>query len=101
MRACGASDQDCEGLVNYALGIAGVEVAAFFRGLDDGRFRVSLRSKGATNVAKIAESFHGGGHECASGFSLSGPLDSATRTVLTCVRQAMKHGTPSLISQSQ
>src|SRR2546430_10340547 len=30
-RSCEALDEDCEGLVNYALSIAGVEVAVFFR----------------------------------------------------------------------
>jgi len=52
--------------VNYALSIQDVEVAAFFREMPDGRYRVSLRSKGGLNVANIAERFGGGGHECAS-----------------------------------
>src|SRR6202161_2944478 len=46
MQRCQAKEEDCEGLVNYALSIQGVEVALFFRELPDGRFRVSLRSKG-------------------------------------------------------
>src|SRR5262249_155660 len=66
----GGIDEDCEGLVNYALAIHGVEVAAFFRELSDGRYRVSLRSKGRLNVAAVAEAFGGGGHECASGCAL-------------------------------
>jgi bifunctional oligoribonuclease and PAP phosphatase NrnA len=74
MQQCGAIEEDCEGLVNYGLGIAGVEVAAFFRELPDGRYRVSLRSKGGVNVALIAAQFGGGGHQCAGGCSLPGPL---------------------------
>src|SRR5215467_239627 len=74
MERCGALEEDCEGLVNYALGIAGVEVAIFFREIADDRIRVSVRSKGAVNVADIASKFGGGGHECASGFSTPGPL---------------------------
>ncbi len=46
MERCQASEEDCEGLVNYALAIQGIEVALFFREQPDGRFRVSLRSKG-------------------------------------------------------
>ncbi|MGA9256350.1 MAG: bifunctional oligoribonuclease/PAP phosphatase NrnA, partial [Candidatus Sulfotelmatobacter sp.] len=46
MNRCGAKEEDCEGLVNYVLSVGEVEVAAFFRELPDGRFRVSLRSKG-------------------------------------------------------
>src|SRR5664280_2124588 len=63
MEHCQANEEDCEGLVNYALAIEGIEVALFFRELPDGCFRVSLRSKGAVNVAAVAEEFGGGGHE--------------------------------------
>jgi phosphoesterase RecJ-like protein len=82
MKELSALEEDCEGLVNYALGIEGVEVAIFFRELPDGRYRVSLRSKGAVNVAKVAERFGGGGHECASGCSLPGPLHSASQKII-------------------
>jgi bifunctional oligoribonuclease and PAP phosphatase NrnA len=77
-----AKEEDCEGLVNYALSIQDVEVAVFFRELPDGRFRVSLRSKGSVNVAAVAERFGGGGHQCASGLSLDGPLSIAVARVL-------------------
>jgi len=84
----GAFDEDAEGLVNYALSIAGIEAAIFFRETPDRRFRVSLRSKGRVNVATIAEKFGGGGHDCASGFSIEGPLSMATERVLEQVRKA-------------
>jgi phosphoesterase RecJ-like protein len=82
MERCEAKEEDCEGLVNYVLSIGEVEVAAFFRELPGGRFRVSLRSKGKLDVARVAERFGGGGHECASGCSLDGPLAQAVRQVL-------------------
>ena len=77
-----AKEEDCEGLVNYALSIRDVEVAVFLREIAGGRYRVSLRSKGGLNVAEVAERFGGGGHECASGFSLKGPLDAAVKRIL-------------------
>jgi len=86
MAECAAKEEDCEGLVNYALSIHDVEVAVFFRELPDGRFRVSLRSKGKLNVAAIAEQFGGGGHECASGCSLDGPLSAAVGRVMAKLR---------------
>lgn len=86
MERFGAREEDCEGLVNYAPSIQDVEVAAFFRELPDGRYRVSLRSKGALNVAAAAESFGGGGHACASGCSLDGPLTVAVARVLAQLR---------------
>jgi phosphoesterase RecJ-like protein len=83
MERCQAREEDCEGLVNYALSIHDVEVAAFFRELPDGRFRVSLRSKGGYDVAAIAQRFGGGGHRCASGCSLDGPLSAAAAAIRT------------------
>ena len=81
MEHTGAKEEDCEGLVNYALSIQDVEVAAFFRELPDGRYRVSLRSKGQLNVAAIAEQFGGGGHACASGCAIDGPLSVAVARI--------------------
>lgn len=86
MEHVGAREEDCEGLVNYALSIHDVEVAAFFRELPDGRFRVSLRSKGQLNVSAVAEQFGGGGHECASGCSVDGPLAIAVARVVEKLR---------------
>jgi len=86
MERAGAIDEDCEGLVNYALAIQGVEVAAFFRELSDGRYRVSMRSKGQMNVAAVAENFGGGGHACASGCALDGPLSVAVARILAQLR---------------
>jgi phosphoesterase RecJ-like protein len=82
MLRCHAKEEDCEGLVNYALSMQGVEVALFFRELPDGRYRVSLRSKGRLDVAAVAEQFGGGGHQCASGCALDGPLAVATARIL-------------------
>ena len=86
MESCHANDEDCEGLVNYALAIEGIEVALFFREQPDGRFRVSLRSKGHVNVAAVAEAFGGGGHECASGCAADGPLTSAVEQLIKQLR---------------
>ena len=86
MERSGGLEEDCEGLVNYALGIQGVEVALFFRELADGRYRVSLRSKGQVNVAAVAEQFGGGGHTCASGCAVSGPLSTSLELILAQLR---------------
>jgi phosphoesterase RecJ-like protein len=77
-----AKEEDCEGLVNYVLSIQDVEVAVFFRELPGGNFRVSLRSKGQLNVAEVAVKFGGGGHQCASGCAIDGPLSNAVSRIL-------------------
>jgi phosphoesterase RecJ-like protein len=86
MERFGAREEDCEGLVNYALSMGDVQVAIFFRELPDQRCRVSLRSKGEINVSTVAEYFGGGGHKCASGCSLDGPLAIAVSRVVERLR---------------
>jgi phosphoesterase RecJ-like protein len=86
MRRFNAKEEDCEGLVNYALSIYDVQVAILLRELPDGRIRASLRSKGELNVAMAAGQFGGGGHECASGCSLDGPLADAVSRILALFR---------------
>lgn len=85
IRTC-AAEEDCEGIVNYALSVAGVEASVFLRELPEGRIRVSLRSKGRVNVAAIAEELGGGGHENAAGCTLDGPLDRALAQILGYLR---------------
>ena len=87
MERAGADVEDCEGVVNYLIGIAGVQVAVFLRELPEGtQFRLSLRSQGEVDVARVAERFGGGGHRIASGCTLDGPLESAMASLLAELR---------------
>ncbi len=88
-----ASVEDSEGIVNYLIGIAGVEAAVFMRELPGGEFRLSVRSKSHCDVSQIAEAFGGGGHRSASGCTLPGPLQSATDRILTQLRTCVTAGT--------
>jgi bifunctional oligoribonuclease and PAP phosphatase NrnA len=89
MDRTGAAEEDCEGIVNYAIGIGGIEVAVFFRELPEHGVRLSLRSKGQVNVATIAERFGGGGHENASGCTLDGTLPMVMDQTLAQLRSEM------------
>ena len=87
-RTC-AAEEDCEGVVNYAVSIADVEAAVFLRELPEGRIRASLRSKGRVDVAAIAARLGGGGHENAAGVTLDGPLERAQEEILVELRPAV------------
>jgi phosphoesterase RecJ-like protein len=90
MDSAGAGAEDCEGVVNYLISIAGVESAVFLRELPSAsQFRLSIRSKGKIDVAQIAEGFGGGGHRSASGCTLDGPLGVATDRILTQLRTGL------------
>lgn len=85
-----AAEEDCEGVVNYAIGIAGIEAAVFLRELSNRHVRLSLRSKGRINVARMAEELGGGGHKNAAGCTVEGPLSAATTMVLPKLRAALE-----------
>ncbi|MDR3775804.1 MAG: bifunctional oligoribonuclease/PAP phosphatase NrnA [Terracidiphilus sp.] len=93
VRAC-AAEEDCEGIVNFAACISGVEAAAFLRELPERRIRLSLRSRGTVNVAAIAERLGGGGHKNAAGCTLDGPLPNALDTILSELRPTLACFTP-------
>ncbi len=83
----GAEHKDTENLIDECRRIRTVEAAALFVESEDGRFRCSLRSRGAVNVGKIAQKFGGGGHKMAAGLFLSHPLEKAKQLILTEITQ--------------
>lgn len=95
MERTGAAEEDCEGIVNYAIALAGVEGAVLLRELPDGRVRLSLRSKGGLDVARIAAACGGGGHLHAGGCTLAGPLRAATERILGTMRRELMNVVPS------
>jgi phosphoesterase RecJ-like protein len=99
VRTC-AAEEDCEGIVNYALSIADVEAAVFLHELPEQRIRMSLRSKGNVNVAAIAEGLGGGGHENAAGCTIDGPLGRALEEILAVLRPCVASGVAKQDSRS-
>jgi len=83
--ATGATPQDSEDLVNYTRSVQGVEVGLFFMEQPRGGVKVSFRSRGAVDVARLAETFGGGGHRQASGAVVQTSLAEARARVLQAV----------------
>jgi len=86
--ATGATPQDTEDMVNCTRSVAGVEVGLFFMEQPAGGVKVSFRSRERIDVAKIAETFGGGGHRLASGATLNTSLAEAEARVLAAVQKA-------------
>jgi phosphoesterase RecJ-like protein len=63
------------------------DVAAVLKEQRAGGFKVSMRSRGDTNVAEIAEAFGGGGHRLAAGYSAKGSLEEASRALIEALVQ--------------
>jgi phosphoesterase RecJ-like protein len=78
----GTTAEDTENFSGFPRMMQDIAVSAFFRQITDNDWKVSLRSKGDVNVAKIAALFGGGGHKNAAGFKIKGPLETAKEKLL-------------------
>jgi len=87
----GVLPEDNEGLIDHLRAIRGVIVAVFFEELNDGKVRVSMRSKDdAVDVCAICQKFGGGGHTLAAGARVRGTLAEVEEKVLEETREAVK-----------
>jgi bifunctional oligoribonuclease and PAP phosphatase NrnA len=86
----GATDGDNNGFVNLPLAAKEVEAVVYMREVQPGAYRVSLRSKGDLNVARIAEKFGGGGHKNAAGCRVTGDWDEREREIVAAVIEAVE-----------
>ncbi len=91
MARYGVGPDHIDSFINYARAIKGVEVAFRFRELAPGRYKVSVRSKGAIDASRIAHELGGGGHRNAAGFEFSGSFAEACALVENIVRK-VAHG---------
>ncbi|AGL01294.1 DHH family phosphoesterase [Desulfoscipio gibsoniae] len=90
LRSLDASDEHVDGVINYPRMIKGVELALFFRELEDGKYKVSLRSKYYLDVNKLAARFGGGGHPRASGCLIEGDLEDIKGRLLQAALKALR-----------
>jgi phosphoesterase RecJ-like protein len=85
----GARHVETEDLIGYTRSIRGVEVGVLFMEQAQGTTKVSFRSRGQINVARLAERWHGGGHAAAAGAMLHEPLELAISTVLHALEKEL------------
>jgi phosphoesterase RecJ-like protein len=90
MKASGADEEDCEGIVNLGRNIRGVEVAVMLRQKNGKETKVNLRSKNYIDVAAIAAKYSGGGHKRAAGCTVQGEVDAVCRRLLDDIRKALQ-----------
>jgi len=74
LRKTKTSKEFTEGFVEYIKEIRGVDVAILIREINDHQYKVSMRSKGTTDVARICNHFGGGGHRNAAGCTIDGAI---------------------------
>jgi len=87
-----ASNVDTSEMTTVLLATDRVRIALLFREMEDGKVKVSLRSKGALDVHNLASAFGGGGHRNASGIVVPGPLADVEARVLDAAAKLAASG---------
>lgn len=72
LKTAGIGMDDTEALIDVVRVAEEAEVACVLKETADGRFKVSMRAKGATDIGAICEALGGGGHALAAGFTAEG-----------------------------
>ncbi|MDP8960835.1 MAG: bifunctional oligoribonuclease/PAP phosphatase NrnA [Actinomycetota bacterium] len=78
----GVALEETEGLIDVLRSADAAEVTMVMKELADGDWRVSLRSKGRTDVGSLAREFGGGGHSFSAGFVVSGSRETTVSRVV-------------------
>jgi phosphoesterase RecJ-like protein len=92
MAESGGSMNDTEGFVDYPASVDTIELCALFRELGDREIRVSLRSRSAHDVARLAEQFGGGGHRKAAGLTMRKSLEEAKSIIIADLSELLEQG---------
>lgn len=78
-----------EGFINYVRAVRGVQIAVAFKEISPTEVRVSLRSRGPVDVARLAQAFAGGGHRNAAGCTLPHALPEAKARILAAASSSL------------
>lgn len=86
----GLTEDETEGFIDVVRTLKDAQIAILMKEVRPGRVKVSLRSRGAADVAAVARRFGGGGHVRAAGMTLQEPLEAARERVLEAAREALR-----------
>jgi phosphoesterase RecJ-like protein len=89
IRDTGGSYDDIEGLINFPLTVKDVRAVVFFKQVEEGVYRVSMRSKGEIDVGAVAKHLGGGGHRNAAGCTATGAIDALVRLFVEMIQRAI------------
>lgn len=90
MEENGAKGSDLDGIVNQLRNTKGVDCAIFMYELEDGQYKVSMRSNEKVNVSLIAQHFGGGGHVKAAGVTMNGTVEDIVTELSELIQEQLK-----------
>jgi phosphoesterase RecJ-like protein len=84
----GAILAETEDLIDHLRAVRGTRLVALFKELEDGRVRVSLRSRDGCEVGPIARGMGGGGHAMAAGYTSDSDIEGSIEDLVGVLRDA-------------
>lgn len=90
LHECGALPSDSEGLVNYAVDVAGAQIGILVQEKTPGFCKLSFRSRGKYPVDTLAARFGGGGHRNAAGGGMEGDVETVKAVVLAAAMETVQ-----------
>jgi phosphoesterase RecJ-like protein len=80
LERAGAGPGDVDDLIDVLRATREADTAALVKQQRDGRFKVSVRSRGGRDLSAVAAAFGGGGHRLAAGYTSDhGPAETIER----------------------
>ncbi|MEW6554928.1 MAG: bifunctional oligoribonuclease/PAP phosphatase NrnA [Actinomycetota bacterium] len=83
----GASLPETEDLIDHLRTVRGIQVVALLKELEDGKVRVSLRSRDGIEVGPIARAMGGGGHAMAAGYTSDADIVNSIEVLIGELRE--------------
>ena len=84
----GVGPGDTDDVIDVLRTAREVDVAAVLKQQRDGRFKVSVRSRGGHDLSAVASAFGGGGHRLAAGYTSEHGPEGTIERLVAALRQA-------------
>ena len=88
LKETGAVLPETEDLIDYLRAVRGTRIVALFKEMEDGKVRVSLRSRDGFEVGPVARGMGGGGHAMAAGYTSDLDIEGSIETLVDVLRDA-------------
>lgn len=89
LKKFGLTYDDVDELPNIPLNLEGVEVAILVKDYEEGKKRVSFRTRDVIDVSEIAKAFGGGGHKSAAACVISGNIEEKVNEIISAISEKL------------
>lgn len=94
MVASGVDEEGADGIANFMNALKDGKVHMVFREKPNNSVKVSMRTtRDDVDVAQIAQSFGGGGHKKAAGFTIESPVKTVYEKIRPTLNKHLRHDT--------